>query len=433
MRWGVLMGALIVLIALVSPAQSVTADCTQQNAFDNGVCCCWIGDPTGGHAYGHVMDLGTVMNGGDVSFEIRPGAGDAGCHTTGYMYYSLDGSAWTLFWSSPNLAGWTTYSGSAHIDDSFRYIRANTDGCSVDWSYVSVQGAINQPPVAVFKSLNIVDGDGVEGPHMAGGQIVFDPSESYDPDGQIVKYEWNFGNGQTVAADQPNEYIMTYVEPEKYDVTLTVVDDQGLTGTASEELDLTLLPGDLIVIRSGPPYSTIFNVLGGQTYTHVGMYVGTLNGVHYMVESAMKPVLPGSPVKKDGVQLTKFSRWSNQYETYADAVRVNVDQETRNRAVAWALSRQVLGLKYDLNSITENTKQVDASSCDAVEKGMRNVCRAEARSYYCSELVWAAYYRASNGQIDLSQPYFTTGAIPPDGLYPNILTEGISWHHEDRP
>jgi len=86
------------------------------------------------------MDFGTTANDGNVSFEIRPGAGDANCSPTGYMYYSIDGSNWSLFWTKPNLAGWTTYADTAHIANNFRYIRANTDECSVDWSKAEISG-----------------------------------------------------------------------------------------------------------------------------------------------------------------------------------------------------------------------------------------------------------------------------------------------------
>jgi PKD repeat protein len=142
--------AVVLGLLLITPVYSLTVDCEQANALDSGDtcswpysqtgtrCCCWCPDPTGGHAFGHVMDLGAPVSDVDVNFEIRPGAGDGGCVTNGYMYYSLDGSTWTLFWSSPLLNGWTTYSGMVHVSDTFRYLRANTDGCSVDLAKVTV-------------------------------------------------------------------------------------------------------------------------------------------------------------------------------------------------------------------------------------------------------------------------------------------------------
>lgn len=141
-----------------TPNPTDTVDCEQENALDYGDncnwpigqtgtrCCCWCPDPTGAHAWGHVMDLGQVVANVDLYFEIRPGAGDANCRTTGYMYHSADGLAWTLFWSLSNLQGWTTYSDAVHLAGGLRYVRASADGCSVDWSLIRL--APSTPPTS---------------------------------------------------------------------------------------------------------------------------------------------------------------------------------------------------------------------------------------------------------------------------------------------
>lgn len=55
--------------------------------------------------------------------------------------------------------------------------------------------------------------------------VQFDASESYDPDGEIVSYHWNFGDG--TSADGMNvEHIFPQQQTE-YMVTLTVTDDDG--------------------------------------------------------------------------------------------------------------------------------------------------------------------------------------------------------------
>jgi len=198
---------------------AISVDCTQSNILDPaGVCCCWIPDPTGGHAWGHVMDLGTVISNSDVYFEIEPGCGDGGCSSTGYMYYSLDGTTWTLFWSQPNLAGWTTYSGNAHIADSFRYIRANTDSCSVDWSLVTVNPSTNQPPVASFEytplNPSIID------------TIKF-KSTSTDPDNDQLTYNWEFRDIPTstlIFTSTLMEVDYKFTKVGRYNIKLTVKD-----------------------------------------------------------------------------------------------------------------------------------------------------------------------------------------------------------------
>jgi hypothetical protein len=56
--------------------------------------------------------------------------------------------------------------------------------------------------------------------------VRFDASSSYDPDGYIVRYEWNFGDGYEAKVTTPI-INHTYVEDNTYQVTLTVVDNNG--------------------------------------------------------------------------------------------------------------------------------------------------------------------------------------------------------------
>ena len=58
-------------------------------------------------------------------------------------------------------------------------------------------------------------------------------SGSNDPDGSIIGYAWDFGNGQTASgtATQAN-----YTVAGTYTVTLTVTDNRGAKGTATETI-----------------------------------------------------------------------------------------------------------------------------------------------------------------------------------------------------
>ena len=66
--------------------------------------------------------------------------------------------------------------------------------------------------------------------------ITFDASASSDPDGTIVSYSWDFGDGNTAAGvTATNTYVMAGTFP----VTLTVTDDAGLTASAQTEAVIT--------------------------------------------------------------------------------------------------------------------------------------------------------------------------------------------------
>jgi PKD repeat protein len=265
----------------------------------------------------------------------------------------------------------------------------------------------HQPPVASFKSLNVIelgdlDEETFDGGHMVGGVIRFDPTESYDPDGEIIKYEWDFNNGIKFTTDVPNIYDIKFKKSKVYNVTLIVTDNDGLTNTFVETLDLTLKEGDLIFIRT-KIYSTFFSLVGNE-YTHVGMYIGG----KWMIES----IYSGNSRSggRKGVVKTPLTGWSYPSETYATLVRViTANDKIRKQAIAFAKSK--LGQGYD---IFVNKKSVDQ------------------RNYYCSELIWAAYYKASKGKINLGNKK-KGGVWPDDIIFDTVNTQIIGYHWEHYP
>jgi PKD repeat protein len=60
--------------------------------------------------------------------------------------------------------------------------------------------------------------------------VFFDASSSFDNDGRIVSYRWNFGDGRSETSTEPTTRHH-YGVAGTYNVTLTVTDDRGLTAT----------------------------------------------------------------------------------------------------------------------------------------------------------------------------------------------------------
>ena len=87
----------------------------------------------------------------------------------------------------------------------------------------------NQPPIALF--------DVPPEDLFVREEIAFDASSSYDPEGIIVAYKWDFGDG-SIAEGVSTIHI--YDEAGKYDVILTVYDDAGLSD--SYRRTITVLP-----------------------------------------------------------------------------------------------------------------------------------------------------------------------------------------------
>ncbi len=72
--------------------------------------------------------------------------------------------------------------------------------------------------------------------------VAFDASDSYDPDGTITAYDWNFGDAQTGTSGVLVSHIFTVATaPAKvFTVVLTVTDNDG--GTDDAVRNITVQP-----------------------------------------------------------------------------------------------------------------------------------------------------------------------------------------------
>ena len=84
---------------------------------------------------------------------------------------------------------------------------------------------VNDPPVASFTVS--------PSPTYVGDTVFFDGSGSYDPDGSITSYDWDFGDGTTATGAS-----VSHVFPSNgtYSVVLTVTDNEGGQGSQSQDV-----------------------------------------------------------------------------------------------------------------------------------------------------------------------------------------------------
>lgn len=88
-------------------------------------------------------------------------------------------------------------------------------------------GPVNQPPNVSFMYS--------PGEPIANQTIIFDASNSTDPDGTITNYEWDFGDGTTGFGKVTTH---SYANNGTYNVILTVTDDDGATDTIAKEITI---------------------------------------------------------------------------------------------------------------------------------------------------------------------------------------------------
>jgi hypothetical protein len=143
--------------------------------------------------------------------------------------------------------------------DGVAVLMGNGDGTfTLDAIYAgngSFLNAVTAPPYEPPSNLEpvaVLDPISLEA--TAGEVIEFDGSKSYDEDGEIVGYQWDFGDAnQAAAADSaPNEKVAevgstaflshVYNEAGQYFVTLTVTDDKGATASVQAEVQVAAAP-----------------------------------------------------------------------------------------------------------------------------------------------------------------------------------------------
>lgn len=73
---------------------------------------------------------------------------------------------------------------------------------------------------------------------LPGDAVIFNAAGSYDLQGDIVSYHWDFGDGKTGTGETVEH---TYIEGKYYVVTLTVTDESG--ETAETHLGMNVQPG----------------------------------------------------------------------------------------------------------------------------------------------------------------------------------------------
>ncbi len=143
---------------------------------------------------------------------------------------------------SNNASSWQTVAaitgGNGGEDDivfadvSARYVRMYGTERTTPYGYslfefevYGSEGDINIPPTAVI-SANPTSG-------YLPLTVSLDASGSTDPDGTIVSYSWDFGDGTTTSGISASK---TYTTADTYTVSLTVTDDEGATSTATTNI-----------------------------------------------------------------------------------------------------------------------------------------------------------------------------------------------------
>ncbi|MCU7937090.1 MAG: PKD domain-containing protein, partial [Candidatus Thiodiazotropha sp. (ex Dulcina madagascariensis)] len=179
----------------------------------------------------------TGTSGTPVAFD-GSGSTDSDGTIVSYTWDFGDGATGTGMAPSHTYTTQGTYNVTLTVTDDGNAVDAATTSATID--------AANQAPTA-----------NPNGPYSGtvGVALSFDGTGSSDPDGTIVAYAWDFGDGTSGTGSTPSH---TYASAGTYNVTLSVTDDGGLSNTATTTVaigSVTNLPP--VAVANGPYSGTV--------------------------------------------------------------------------------------------------------------------------------------------------------------------------------
>jgi len=188
--------------------------------------------------------------------------------------YDPDGTIVNYFWDfsdGTNATGVTV--DHSYLDNgTYTVTLTVTDNDGATDTATSVKTVLNRPPVVGFtESAEIV---------YTNETIYFNASDSYDPEGTIVNYFWDFGDGSNVTGVLVSH---AYAGKGTYTVTLTVTDDDGAS-TSTNATKTILNRPDIAVINVTTSKTVVgqgFSLTINATVTNQGDYTETFNVTVY--------------------------------------------------------------------------------------------------------------------------------------------------------
>ena len=173
------------------------------------------------------------------SFTVNPASGVAPLE----VYFNASGS----YDSDGNIVSyaWDFKDGSTGNGETINHTFSSTGSYSVKLTVIDNEGATdsstktiavteiaidpsNQSPTASFTS-NPTSG-------LAPLVVYFNASGSYDSDGDIVSYQWDFKDGNMGSGQTVNH---TFTSAGNYSVKLTVIDNEGATDSSTKTITVT--------------------------------------------------------------------------------------------------------------------------------------------------------------------------------------------------
>ena len=254
--------------------------------------------------------------------------------------YDVDGDQirYRFDWGDGNYSNWSDFMFSntsvsmSHLwsvisNYNVRVMAQDENGMNSSWSPVlnvtASQAEFGEiPPVAdVNVSSNI----------SVNQTIVFDAIDSFDPDGIIVSYMWDFGDGETGSGVSPEH---SYKKPGRYNVTLVLTDNNGniysktitvnvasvvVDEQSKEKRDLLLFQFGTVIIWSMVAIICVFAMFFIKRLFFPNLHIDMSHYIHGIEKSESK------------IEKTKISE--NAYPKWAVSIKITDDIDVKRASV----------------------------------------------------------------------------------------------------
>jgi chitodextrinase len=221
-------------------------------------------------------------------------------------------SDWSAFVDA-NVSVSASHSWSNVSSYAVRVVAQDEAGLNSSWSealtvVVSQASSGNESPIALFVVPPTV---------ISNESVVFDASGSVDPDGMIVSYVWDFGDGTQGTGKTPTH---VYQAPGQYTVTLTVTDDTGLTSTMTR----------IVTVSAQAPNSPPVTTTSLSSYLPLLALVGVLGALLVFVVVFRDPLRAmlsrGRPIPA-GSTVSALDSEVTEIEEILDALFLDIQQQ----------------------------------------------------------------------------------------------------------
>jgi PKD repeat protein len=192
---------------------------------------------------------------------------------------------------------------------------------------------------------------------VEGSDVSFDASSSYDYDGSIVKYEWEFGddtNGEGITVEH------TYSEDGSYDVTLTVTDNEANDDSTIKTVLVDSTPPE--IIDNTPDTATTGDLFTFKATVTDNVEVFEVQAVYWYEEGDKQHVI---------MENTAGDDWEGSIEIghTLDQLTYNLNAEDTSGNINCSEAKNITIVDNDLPEITD----VGADPLENISGGNVNI------------------------------------------------------------